>query len=636
MTRSTAPEKIKTVPRNSPLFAADGAGPLDAPSRPFGGVGHLARSLFTYAPRRTILALLLMLATGVTEGLGIALIIPLLHVAGFAGEPGAGGFVAAATARAADLTGVALTVPVVLVSFLALAVVRVATVWQREVLQTEISLGFVDRCREQLHAAVAGARWEFLLGRRRSDVEHVLIGDVTRRIRMAAWSLMRMTVALALALAQLGLAVLLSPLVSGVALLAGGALLVLTRPLVRRVRALGEQSTRATRTLHASLTDFMAGLRLAKSHDAEEPHVRHFTATAATARRHEVAFVSTRSVARAALDLGASVILAVTVWLAVSHAALTPPELMILALIFVRVVPVLVGLQQETHNLVTRLPAYTHARQVQRSLREAAEAPAGASAARMELRGALTARRVSFAYANDTTGAAAEEPALTGIDLDIPARQLTAIAGPSGAGKSTLANLLLGLIEPGGGEVCVDSVPLTGSTVRCWRRSVAYVPQDPYLFHDTIRANLLWGRRTATEAEMWQALRRAAAEEFVAALPRGLDTVAGDRGDQLSGGERQRVALARALIREPALLVIDEGTSQLDAEHERQVLTALRSLRGRLTIVVIAHRTAVLESADRIVVLKSGRVAATGTWRELDALKDTPGDRLSCAKAERA
>ncbi len=239
-----------------------------------------------------------------------------------------------------------------------------------------------------------------------------------------------------------------------------------------------------------------------------------------------------------------------------------------------------------------------------------------------------TRRRVSFAYANDTTGAAADEPALTGIDLDIPARQLTAIAGPSGAGKSTLANLLLGLIEPGGGEVCVDGVRLTGSTVRCWRRSIAYVPQDPYLFHDTIRANLLWGRRTATEAEMWQALRHAAAEEFVAALPRGLDTVAGDRGDQLSGGERQRVALARALIREPALLVIDEGTSQLDAEHERQVLTALRSLRGRLTIVVIAHRTAVLESADRIVVLKSGRVAATGTWRELDAMKDTPGDKL--------
>ena len=155
----------------------------------------------------------------------------------------------------------------------------------------------------------------------------------------------------------------------------------------------------------------------------------------------------------------------------------------------------------------------------------------------------------------------------------------------------------------------------TGSSVPAPAPTSAFVPQDPYLFHDTIRGNLRWAHPEA--AEMWQALRLAAADGFVAALPEGLDTVAGDRGGRLSGGERQRISLARALMKRPALLVIDEATAQLDAENERWILAALQSLRGRTTVVAIAHGPALLEAADGIVLLQSGRVAATGTWREL-------------------
>ena len=167
--------------------------------------------------------------------------------------------------------------------------------------------------------------------------------------------------------------------------------------------------------------------------------------------------------------------------------------------------------------------------------------------------------------------------------------------------------------------MCVDGAPLTGANLHRWRRSVACVPQDTYLFHDTIRANLRWAQPRAAEAEMWRALRLAAADGFVAALPEGLDTVTGDRGGRLSGGERQRIALARALMTNPALLVIDEATGQLDAENERRILEALESLRGRTTVVAISHHPALLEAADGIVRLESGRVAATGSWRELAA-----------------
>ena len=611
----------------------------------FAEAGRLAHALIAYAPRKSVLALLLLLAAGVTEAFGLLMIIPLLHVVGFAARPGEESPVAEAVARAADAAGVELTLPAMLAVFLILAAVRSAVAWQRTVLLTGMRLGFTDRLRERLYAAVAGAKWEFLLARRRSDMQHVLTGDV-QRIGQGAFLLLQLAVTALLALAQIVLAALISPSLTAATLATGAALLFLTRPLVRRSRTLGEMLTGANRALHGTMTDFLGGLKLAKAYNAERRHVRHFTETVTVMRERQLAFTRLSSAARAGLDMGAAFALAALVWFALSTTALPLPELLLIAVIFARLLPALFRSQQHAQALAHTLPAYAHARAMHRALQEAAEAPAGRGGPRMELRSALTVRDASFTYqagAESGTGIWAEArlgcgtatepeseagfgmavgvagPELKNVSLDVPAGKMTAITGPSGAGKSTLADVLLGLLAPSEGEVCVDGVPLTGANLHRWRRSVACVPQDTYLFHDTIRANLQWAQPRATEAEMWQALRLAAADGFVAALPEGLETVTGDRGGRLSGGERQRIALARALITNPALLVIDEATGQLDAENEQRILEALESLRGRTTVVAISHHPALLEAADGIVRLESGRVAATGSWRELAA-----------------
>ena len=587
------------------------------------GAGALARSLIAHAPRQTLLALLLLLVTGITEAFGILMIIPLLHLAGVDGSTGEGGRIAETIAQATDALGVKLALPGVLALFLALVAVRVAANWQRNMLITSMRLGFADHVREQLHAAAAGARWEFLLGRRQSDIQQVLASGVNR-VASAAFLMLQLTAAVFLALVQLALAVMIAPLLSVAALFVGAVLLAIVHPVGRRARVLGESLTRADRRLFGSMTDFLAGLKISKSHNAEQLHIREFSETVARLRQRQLDYMRMTSAVQAMLGMGSAAALAALVWYALSRSALTLPELAVMALIFARVIVQLSRLQQHVQQLAYALPACVHAREMHQALQQAAETPEQGNGAYMTLNAAMTLRNVSFAYeaappsSEEQTSSASRPgvPALRGLDLEIPAGRMTVIAGPSGAGKSTLAEILLGLLGPSG-EVLVDGVPLTAANRRRWRRSVAYVPQDPFLFHDTIRANLLMAQPQASDADLRWALRLAAAD-FAAALPQGLDTMVGDRGGRLSGGERQRIALARALVRTPALLLLDEATSQLDADAERRIVAALRALRGRITVVAAAHRPALMEVADRIVLLESGRIAAVGSWHDLE------------------
>lgn len=209
-----------------------------------------------------------------------------------------------------------------------------------------------------------------------------------------------------------------------------------------------------------------------------------------------------------------------------------------------------------------------------------------------------------------------EQAAVENISLCFPACTTTAIMGASGAGKSTLADVLVGLLEPDTGQMLIDGKALHGCRRLVWRHAVAYVPQDVFLFHDTVRNNLLWGAADSDELALWRALERAAAD-FVSDLPQGLDTMVGDGGVLLSGGERQRLALARALLKRPSLLILDEATSALDVENEVRIRHAIENLHGDLTVVIIGHRLATLEHADNVVVLDKGKIALEGSWQEV-------------------
>ena len=208
-----------------------------------------------------------------------------------------------------------------------------------------------------------------------------------------------------------------------------------------------------------------------------------------------------------------------------------------------------------------------------------------------------------------------DAPAIEGLSFQILAGESFGIIGKTGSGKSTLLDVILGVLEPAGGRVWIDGVPLAERRDE-WQRSIGYVPQDVYLVDDTLRANVAlgWYRDDAEEDRVLEAIRLAELDEVVANLPEGLDTRVGERGVRLSGGQRQRVGLARALYTRPSVLVLDEATSNLDQVTERQIVETLTELRGGLTMIFVTHRIASVRNCDRILYLEAGRKRALGSF----------------------
>ena len=226
------------------------------------------------------------------------------------------------------------------------------------------------------------------------------------------------------------------------------------------------------------------------------------------------------------------------------------------------------------------------------------------------LKGEITFDDVHFAYSEDA-------PILRGFDLHVAAGERVAIVGPSGSGKSTATMLVSRFYDPDRGAVLVDGHDVRGVTLQSLRRQIGVVFEEAFLFSDTVRANIAYGRPGATDTEIEAAARVSQAHEFILELPRGYDTIVGERGLTLSGGQRQRIALARAIVSDPRILILDDATSAIDSKIEEAIHEGLRGVMADRTTLLVAHRQSTLHLADRIVVLDDGRVVDHGTHEEL-------------------
>jgi len=227
-----------------------------------------------------------------------------------------------------------------------------------------------------------------------------------------------------------------------------------------------------------------------------------------------------------------------------------------------------------------------------------------------KVQGDLVFEEVSFAYpGRDIT--------LDSVNFKIAPGQMTAIVGPTGSGKSTVAKLLLGFYQPNSGRILLDGQDIQGENLASLRSQIGYVGQDVFLFEGTIQDNLLYGTPDASHDALIKAAKLAEAHDFILELPKGYDTVLGERGVQLSGGQRQRLALARAILKDPPILILDEATSAVDYETERLIQKSIEVVSQGRTMIVIAHRLSTVKTADTILVLEDGKIRENGAHLEL-------------------
>ena len=232
-------------------------------------------------------------------------------------------------------------------------------------------------------------------------------------------------------------------------------------------------------------------------------------------------------------------------------------------------------------------------------------------AATLKIKGGnIVLNQVNFSYIS-------KHPVINGVSLSVPAGKLVALVGPSGAGKSTILNLIPRFYEVDSGIIKIDGIDVQDATLDSLRRNIALVSQEIILFDDTVRANIAYGRPDASEKEITQAAKNAAAHDFIEAMSNGYDTYVGERGTKVSGGQRQRLAIARAMLKNAPILLLDEATSSLDAESEREVQAALMELMKGRTTLVIAHRLSTVIEADLIHVIDNGKLVESGNHPEL-------------------
>ncbi len=554
-----------------------------------------------------------MAGISLLEGVGILLLIPMISMTGIVNLD-AGGTPVSGLFEFLQSIPASVGLPVILGIYVLIVVGQNLLQRQITIRNAKIQHGFFRHMRVETYGSLLHADWNFFIKNRKSDLINILTSEIAKA-SAGTHSFLQFITSLIFTIIQIGLAFWLSPSITVFVLLSGLILIFFSRNFLKRSLALGNRNFTLGKTYLAGITDQINGIKDIKSNTLERSRMDWYRKVTTSIENEQVEFTKLKTISQMYYKIASAVLIAVFIFIAVNLFNAQAGQLMLIIVIFSRLWPKVTGIQGSMEQIATTIPAFKAVKALQYECANAKEFGGSEDLSNVEpvqIHQGIECEKVSFRYNKN-------EPtyALKNIDAFIPTNQMTAIVGRSGAGKSTMIDLFMGLNQPEEGRVLIDGAPLTTENLLPLRRAISYVPQDPFLFNETIRENMQLIEPNATEEQIWDALKFSSAAEFVSKLSDGLDTLIGDRGIRLSGGERQRLVLARAILRNPSILVLDEATSALDSENEKKIQEAIDRLKARMTIIVIAHRLSTIKNADQVIVLDEGQIIQNGEFGQL-------------------
>jgi ATP-binding cassette subfamily C protein len=559
--------------------------------------GHSSFELFRYFirsyPARTFVVFLCLVLAGFSETLGIGALLPLLTMVSGQEESGSGALQQLVGGMFSFL-GIPQTFGNLLILTVAAISLKAGIVYFAMNLVGYAAADVAHDLRYKLIHALMKAKWEYYAALSVGKTANAIASEAQRagQCYMLAGKAVASSVQ---AMVYLIAAFFLSWKVSLAAIFFGVIASFAFRTLVRMARDSGSAMTEAMNTLLGRLTEALSGAKPLKAMGQED----RFTAllnkdtldVTNALRRQQKAGQMLQAFQEPLLVL----LTAAGLFWGHTYGAFAISELLLLAFLFSRLLSNVNMIQNHYQKMVM----------LESAVWSMNDATSAAASHREELRGALAPSVLSEIRFENISLSYGDTRVLTSLSDSIKVGSMTAIYGPSGSGKSSLVDAVLGLKSVAAGTIFLDKDALSSIDIQAWRGKIGYVPQETFLFHDTVENNVTLGDISISEGNVLSALAAAEAIEFVKELPEGIKTVVGERGGKLSGGQRQRIALARALVRKPEFLILDEATSALDRGSEQAILSTLRNLTPSLTIIVISHSPQILEVADHVISLEA-------------------------------
>ena len=576
------------------------------------------RAFGPYTPQIALISVL-SIVSSLFEGLGVTAIIPIFS---FVGGKGLAGLptdaISTFIAGSYHFLGLAYTFRNLLIGIAILFVLRSVLIFGIQFITGSIAYGYERDTRHALFSSMLGAQWPYLSRQNMGNLEQLLTTN-TMYSSLVFLNISTTILIVAKTLMYIVIAVNVSPWAAAMSLVVGGVVFLVLRPLFYRTRTIGVGAESNNRGLAHFVAEHVVGMKALKAMGVEDQVGKTADGYFERVRRYYVDLLFLRSIIGMTIQFAGVLFIAAVFFIMYRSPGFSIAAFAVVVYAINQIFSQVQTGQSQLHGFGSMTPYLLKVISTRDEAEHNKEDSQGNRTFHLDQ--AITFNNVSFSYPNRPL-------TLSDVSFKIQKGEMVALIGHSGAGKTTLADLVLRLIDPMSGSIKIDDTDIREVPVADWRGNIGYVPQDPIILNDTIERNITFYDESISPEDAARAAMAANIHGFIETLPQKYKTIVGDRGVLISGGQRQRIALARALARKPVLLVLDEATSSLDSESENAIKKSIEDLRGRTSILVIAHRMSSISGADRIVALEAGKVVEEGAPADLRLREDSYYSRM--------